>query len=90
MIKIQPISLGLPSQEGVKIQIRPLIGSTTDITCTLYYEVLSVENKNLACGNIVLSEEEYASWGADNTFIEELVLNYLGLSRDLTPDFIEQ
>jgi hypothetical protein len=81
MIEIQPISLGLPPQQGVKIWIRPLIGSTTDVTCELYYEVLSVENKNLACGNITVDEETYAAWGADNTFIENIVLQSLGLTR---------
>jgi len=88
MIKIQPIKLGLPLQEGIKIMIRPLIGSTTDITCQTYYEVLSSENKNLASGNIFINEENYAAWGADNTFIEELVLKELGLIRDATPDAI--
>jgi hypothetical protein len=81
MIQIQPISLGLPPQEGVKIQIRPLIGSTTDVTCELYYEVLSAENKNLAYVNVILNEEEYAAWGSDNTFIENIVLQTLGLER---------
>lgn len=89
MIKIQPIKLGLPLQDGIKIMIRPLIGSTTDITCELYYEVLSIENKNLAYGTVFVNEENYSAWGADNTFIEELVLKELGLTRDLTPDVVQ-
>lgn len=90
MIQIELVLLGLPSQEGVKIMIRPLIGSTTDVICQTYYEVLSFENKNLASGNIFINEENYAAWGADNTFIEELVLKELGLIRDLTPDVIQE
>jgi hypothetical protein len=83
MIEIESIVLGLPSQEGIKILIRPLIGSTTDVTCNLYYEVLSAENKNLACGYYLVDETNYALWGADNTFIEDLVLTHLGLVRKL-------
>lgn len=85
MINIEKITLGLPPQNGVKILIRPLIGSTTDITCNVYYEVLSSENQNLASGSIFVNEENYATWGADNVFIEDLVLKELGLVRDLTP-----
>ena len=85
MIEIEPIQLGLPVQEGIKILIRPLIGSTTDITCNVYYEVLSSENRNLASGTIFIDEENYAAWGADNTFIEELVLKQLELVRKITP-----
>jgi hypothetical protein len=88
MIKIKPIQLGLPAEEGVKIWIRPIINSTTDTSCNSYYEVLSVENRNLACGSIFINEENYALWADDNTFIEEIVLNELGLVRDLTPDVV--
>jgi hypothetical protein len=85
MIEIEPIQLGLPVQEGIKILIRPLIGSTTDVTCNVYYEVLSSENRNLANGYFLVDEENYAAWGADNTFIEDLVLNKLGLTRKIIP-----
>jgi len=81
MIEIQPISLGLPPQQGVKIWIRPLIGSTTDVTCELYYEVLSAENKNLACGNIIVDEEQFAAWGQEMSYVEDIVLINLGLQR---------
>lgn len=81
MIQIQPITLGLPPQEAVQIMIRPLINSTTDSSCSTYYEVLSENNVILANGNIPISEEDYALWSDDNTFIEDIVLNQLTLVR---------
>lgn len=81
MIQIQPITLGLPPQEATKIIIRPLINSTTDLTCNTYYEVLSENGQTLANGNIPLSEEEYSSWGEDNTYLDNLILEKLGLKK---------
>lgn len=81
MIQIQPIQLGLPSQEATQIMIRPLIGSTTDTYCSTYYEVLSENNVILASGNIPISEEDYALWADDNSFIEDIVLKQLTLER---------
>lgn len=81
MIQIQPITLGLPSQEAIQIMVRPIIGSTTDTSCSTYYEVLSENNVILASGNILISEEDYALWSDDNTFIEDIVLNQLKLKR---------
>ena len=81
MIQIQPITLGLPPQEATKIIIRPLINSTTDLTCNTYYEVLSENGQTLANGNIPLSEEEYSSWGEDNTYLDNLMLEKLGLKK---------
>lgn len=81
MIQIQPITLGLPSQEAVQISIKPLISSTTDTSCSTYYEVLSENNVILASGNVPISEEDYALWGDDNAFIEDIVLNQLTLKR---------
>lgn len=81
MIQIEPILLGLPSKEATNIMIRPLINSTTDTTCNTYYEVRSDLNEVLASGNISLSEEEYEAWGADNSYLDNLIISKLGLTK---------
>ena len=81
MITIEPILLGLPTKEGVKILIRPIINSTTDLSCNTYYEIFSEQGASLANGNVPISEEDYAKWSDDNTFIEDVVLKHLGLRR---------
>ena len=90
MIKIKTILVGLPSQEANSIIIRPIIDTTTAKECSTYYEVLSavfeedVEDNSylvLANGNYPINEEQYAAWGKDNSFIENIVLKGLGLER---------
>ena len=83
MIAIEPVLLGLPTKEGVKMIIRPIINSTTDTSCTTYYQIYSDTGQSLADGNVPISEEDYALWSDDNSFIEDIVLKHLGLTRDL-------
>jgi hypothetical protein len=90
MIQIKPILVGLPQQEATAVVIRPIIDTTTAIECNTYYEVVSVVFDEegqvsggavLASGNYPINEEQYAAWGADNSFIEDIVLSALGLER---------
>ena len=90
MIQIKPILVGLPQQEANGIIIRPIIDTTTAINCNTYYEVVSgvfeedVEANSylvLANGNYAINESQYAAWGKDNSFIENIVLKGLGLER---------
>lgn len=96
MIKIIPIPVGYPVRMADVITIKPIISSTTALSCNTYYELLQtsivevVENTDigqslivavLANGNCPISEEQYAQWASDNTVLEDFVLETLGLSR---------
>jgi hypothetical protein len=89
MIQIKPILVGLPQQEANGIIVRPIIDTTTAIDCNTYYEVVStsfdedesISSLVLANGNFPINEEQYAAWGKDNAFIENIVLKGLGLER---------
>lgn len=83
-MKIKPISLGLPAKTGTELKVRVISFDTDATSCSTYYEVLSDSSERLAEGNINLTEQEYAEWGEDNTFVENIVLSRLGLERDLT------
>lgn len=86
MIEIKPVKIGLPPQEATHILVRPIIESTTDLCCNTYYEVVGQtliedtethETRILQTGNYRLTEEQYAQRGSDNTYIEDIVLDYL-------------
>ena len=83
MIQINEIKLGLPSKTGTQLLVRPIINSTTDLSCSTYYEVQSELGENLACGNIEINEQEYANWAEDNSYIENLIIEKLGLTRKI-------
>ena len=80
MIKIKTILVGLPAKEADGITIRPIIDSTTALQCNTYYEIL-FESKMLLNGNFAITPEQYAAWGKDNSFIENIVIKGLGLER---------
>lgn len=81
MIQIKPIKLGLPPKEATQLLVRPLINSTTDTECNTYYEVLTENNEVLANGNLPINEEQYAQWADDNAHVENIVLEFLALTR---------
>ena len=82
-MRISPIQTGIPIKTGTDLMIRPIIINTEATTCSVYYEVTSDIDGLLANGNIELSEAEYTAWGQDNTYVDELVLTRLNLTRNI-------
>lgn len=93
MIKIKSIPVGYPSQEANGINIRIMPFQTNATNCSTYYELLSVVTviseeggerevvKSLADGNSPITTEQFSEWADDNEFIENIVLENLGLER---------
>lgn len=93
MFQIKPIPVGYPAQEANNIEITIGACLTHATTCTTYYVLLNSttniveegieikDNKILAEGSILITEEQFAKWGVDNTYIEDIVLTNLGLER---------
>lgn len=81
MIQIQPIEIGLQKETASQILIRPIINSTTDTSCTTYWELCDKDGKVLDSGNTPINEEEYAQWGESNSDLEDIILGKLKLSR---------
>lgn len=80
-MKINPVPTGIPSEMGTSFMVRIMPFDTTAKTCSLYWEVYSNSLATLANGNIALTEEEFDGWGFDNTYIENIALERLGLVR---------
>lgn len=80
MIQIKTVSAGF-REEATQLKIKPLIESTTDLSCNTYWELCNSENKVLACGNTPITEEEYLLWDATNESLENIVLTKLNLER---------
>jgi len=81
MIQIETIKLGLPQQDGTQLLVIPKINNTQDKTCSLDWRITTDDGKDLATGNILLSEEQYAGWGTENEYLENIVLETLKLNR---------
>ena len=80
MITIKPTSLGvLGTAEQLQVTVH---GFTTDAKTTgTYWALKTAEGKQIAEGNYNLTEEEFEAWGADNSYIDELILSQLNLEK---------
>tara|TARA_R110000868_G_scaffold68229_1_gene201796 strand:- start:8933 stop:9181 length:249 start_codon:yes stop_codon:yes gene_type:complete len=80
MAKIQPIKF--PLNQGTVTEMSVLIHNhfTDATTCTTYYELKTEEGAVLSNGNYTLTEEEFAAWGEDNTWVEQCVANAIGVT----------
>jgi hypothetical protein len=81
MIQLKPTLAGFPSEEATQILIRPIINSTTDTSCTTYWELCNSDGKPIANGNTDITDEEYLLWDDTNESLENIVLAKLKLQR---------
>lgn len=84
MSKIQPITFPLNQGTATEISVLILNFETSATTCTTYYELKSeateeTPSKVLSNGNYTLTEEEFAQWGLDNSYVEQCVANAIGV-----------
>ena len=84
MAKIQPIVFPLNAGTATEMSVLILNFETSATTCTTYYELKTeateeVPAKVLSNGNYTLTEQEFAEWGNDNTWVEQCVANAIGV-----------
>jgi len=80
MAKIQPITFPLNAGTATEMSVLILNFETNAINCTTYYELKTDEGAVLTNGNYTLTEDEFAAWGTDNTWVENCVANAIGVT----------
>jgi hypothetical protein len=80
MVKIQPITYPLNQGTATQMTVLVLNFPTNAVTCTTYYELLTEDNKMLSNGNYNLTEEQFADWGEDNTWVNQCVAEAIGVT----------
>ena len=79
--QIQPLEIPLKGT-ATQLFIRTSTEGIYNTTGMIYWQALSEERKELASGNILLTVEEVEAWGDSMEYIENLVLNKLGLTKN--------
>ena len=74
IIKIAPVTVEITD---LKIQLEYVLNSGVKI----YYSLLHSEGTPYKIGMVNLTPEEFAAWGTDDNYIEDLVLSKLNLQR---------
>ena len=79
--QIQPLEIPLKGT-ATQLFIRTSTDGIYNTTGMIYWQALNEEGKELASGNIPLTVEEVEAWGDSMEYIENLVLNKLGLTKN--------
>ena len=79
--QINPLEIPLKGT-ATQIFIRTSTDGIHNPTGMIYWQALNEEGKELASGNIPLTAEEVEAWGDSMDYIENLVLNKLGLTKN--------
>ena len=80
-IQINPVTIPLKG-EGTQIFVRTMTDGINNATGMIYWQLLTEEGSPLMDGNITLSVEQVAEWGDSMEYIENIVLNKLGLTKN--------
>jgi hypothetical protein len=80
MAKIQPVKFPLNAGTATEMSVLILQHTTDAVTCTTYYELKTEEGKVLSNGNYTLTEEEFAAWGLDNSWVAQCTANAIGVT----------
>jgi hypothetical protein len=80
MAKIQPIVFPLNAGTATEMSVLILNFQTDATTCTTYYELKTEEGAVLSNGNYTLTEQEFASWGLDNSWVAQCTANAIGVT----------
>ena len=78
-VAIQPIVYPLNEGTATRLSVLVLNFETTAVTCTTYWQLLTEEGKQLSQGNYTLTEEQFLTWGTDNSVVNEYVAESIGV-----------
>ena len=76
---IQPIVYPINQGTATRMTVLVLNFSTDATTCTTYYQLLTEEGAQLSQGNYTLTEEQFLTWGVDNSVVNEYVAEAIGV-----------
>jgi hypothetical protein len=79
-VAIQPIVYPLNEGTATRLSVLVLNFETTATTCTTYWQLLTEEGVQLSQGNYTLTEEQFQTWGTDNSVVNEYVAEAIGVT----------
>jgi hypothetical protein len=79
MAQIQPVTFPIVG-DATKLEVTILPFSTSATTAGTYYILTTEDGKTCLSGNYYLTEEEFAAWGQDNSYVDDIVAAYLGVT----------
>jgi len=78
-VAIEPIVYPLNAGTATQMSVLVLNFTTEATTCTTYWQLLTEDGKVVADDNYTLTEEEFAAWGTDNNYVNQVVAQAIGV-----------
>ena len=79
-VAIEPIVYPLNAGTATQMSVLVLNFTTEATTCTTYWQLLTEDGKVVADDNYTLTEEEFAAWGTDNNYVNQVVAAAIGVT----------
>jgi hypothetical protein len=79
-IAIEPVVYPLNAGTATLMTVLVLNFTTEATTCTTYWQLLTEDGKVVADDNYTLTPEEFAAWGTDNNYVNEVVAAAIGVT----------
>jgi hypothetical protein len=79
-VAIQPIPYPLNAGTATQMSVLVLNFTTEATTCTTYWQLLTEDGKVVADDNYDLTPEQFAAWGQDNNYVNEVVAEAIGVT----------
>jgi hypothetical protein len=79
-VAIKPIPYPLNEGTATRLSVLVLNFATDATTCTTYWQLLTEDGKTLAQDNYTLTEEQFLTWGVDNSVVNEYVAEAIGVT----------
>lgn len=83
MVEIEPVKVGLPAKIANHVVVKVESFYANAEKASIFYSVQNKGFEELLSGTYEMTEEEYNGWKCDNTYVEDVVLKYLGLKRKI-------
>ena len=78
-VAIEPVVFPLNEGTATRLTVLVLNFETSATTCTTYYQLLTEEGVQLRQGNYTLTEEQFVTWGTDNSVVNQYVADAIGV-----------
>ena len=79
-VAIEPVVFPLGKGTATQMSVLILNFTTEATTCTTYWQLLTEDGLQLSQGNYTLTEEEFAAWGTDNNYVNQVVAAAIGVT----------
>ena len=78
-VAIQPVVFPLNEGTATRLSVLVLNFPTDATTATTYWQLLTEDGKTLAQDNYTLTEEQFLTWGTDNSVVNQYVAEAIGV-----------